>query len=294
VGQAGVSAPYIERWPGPASVPVTVAEAAAAVPPGTAELWTIGGGIGEWPDFGPADGQLMRVYDVEQPGGEVIRVNGRAGAQWLVIRGDQGTTPTAHPAGFEIIGCLSAGGLGTLAQGVPSGNGLVIQTGTHASQEWNTLPERRLVGMEVPANEAAQGALYQAVAFGFITVVGNNLPSDIRTVEYGQRWTAATPQNVGAHTCTIDPRYPVPTSGGECRWRLDAWVAIHAATLCGSVRVMQQHTFDALYDQEFYLFGPTNTGQPVDLAADAEYFLFARLPAAATFRLLGGRAWRAG
>jgi hypothetical protein len=287
-----VTTTYVERWPSALTGRVWSPGFAGTGGQGIIETWTLAGAYLAWPDFPENSGQLMRVYDPQLPQ-EIIRVLGHVtGSTYRVMRADQGSTPVQHPAGFELTPCLSAESIGALAQGVPSGNGLVLPAanGVLAIQSWTDTARRRLVGLTVPANEAAQGALYQATVFGWVDIGINGGP---KNVEFGQTWGPGNGTTIGFNNWTINRG---ATQGRECRYRLDCWLQIHNGVACASTRLMQQITVDAsVWDTNCYLVGPVNTGTGINVTAAADYTVYGIMTGgpAATFYLIGGRAWRA-
>jgi hypothetical protein len=321
------AAPYWERFTNPGAVPVTVPAAQDVVPAGTVQTWPVAGGYPTWPAAAPADpaagrwyAEMFRVYDQARPPGygrapgEVIRVLATrpAEAQWDVLRGDQGSTPTVHDAGFELVNLASADGLAGRAQGVPSGNGLVLPTGTVDGTTWtNDANEHYLVTVDVPAGEASQGAIYQATAFGWVNL--GNAGGVNRTITLGHRWREnplpgpGTVVNAGFNPWVIST--PANAQAQACRWRAEGWVTIHAGQLTGGLKFSVQNTFDLAsvtggQNQGTYLAGPTGN-QNVNVAVDGRYEMYGNIGATGTnppnnnsptaqWRRQGGRAWRAG
>ena len=222
-----------EAWANPANVPATVAAGAPAVPAGTGQAWVMGGG---WAEFTPpADPAarppvIFRVFDLNAPG-EVILVTDSRTATWQVTRGDQGTTPADHAAGFAVHNVITRDGLANFAQGVPSGNGLVLPAaGRRAVTEGAFTNEVFTVSeLPVPAFEATPGSVYELLAFGYFWTGSGlqNLHAEITWNDPGRQALAARDWQLIPNPPGIVPGNPTyvpptrPPAGGSRRSRPD-------------------------------------------------------------------------
>jgi hypothetical protein len=294
-----MSTTYVEQFANPAwRNPVTVPAGALVRAAGTVEWWDLAGGWATWPGL-PAGGRfIMRLYDPLDPG-EVIRAIELTGAgQLRVVRGDNGTAPAPHPAGFRLENVITAAGLRARAAGVVSGNGLALpQTWPEGwgpspgglprmrfspIATWNDLTERPTAGLIIPGGEAAEGAVYEAVAFGYYTAGAAG-----RTISFGPRVSGT---GIGGGTWpagrldTVNP----------CRWRVHGWLAAHNGMVCESTEVMIAPANAAGTPVDVFILGTVGAGTPVALSAAFTWNLWARLNnAGMTITVQGGRAWRA-
>lgn len=120
-----------------ANLAQTVISAGGTTAPaqGTTELWTPAN-PGAFPTASPAASPptQFRITDPALPS-ERIRVTDSRTVPWTVVRGDEGTTPVPHLAGFTVEAVITAG---ALAEFVQSGGGTMtgplILEGSPASQ----------------------------------------------------------------------------------------------------------------------------------------------------------------
>jgi hypothetical protein len=171
-------AAFTEGWVNVPAVPATVqVGGAGTVPPGGTDPWVMAGGYQPHPPAVPSPGQippsLFRVYDPALPAEAMLVFDATADPVWQVIRGDQGTPVLDHAPGFEVRSLISPAGLGALAAGVPSGNGLVMpRAAVTASDPWAGTVRHPVASLLVPAGEAVSGAAYEAMAWGWYTNPG--------------------------------------------------------------------------------------------------------------------------
>ena len=181
---------YQERWANPTVTaeppvaPVTVPAGQAGFPAvvsGDVQTWPMAGGISWFPRANPGQyaPSVLRIFDLAAPT-EIIRVLDNGTANWQVQRGDQGTTPVPHAAGFSVWNAVTAAGLAGLQQGVPSGNGLALpRAGRTGSWLLPVTPIEAkcaymVAGIGIPAGEAVRASVYEAVAWGFYHDNNNN------------------------------------------------------------------------------------------------------------------------
>jgi hypothetical protein len=274
---------YIERWINPGAPATVTGPAAAFAPaaPGAVQTWNLAGGYAAWPVLPAGGAQIIRLYDPHMPL-EIVRVTaGPAAAAITVIRGDQGSTPTAHRPGFEVACCLSAEGMTARAQGVASGLGL-ITPGASAFLQWSNTVETELCGVDVPGGEARPGAEYEAFAFGYL-----NAGNIDRAIDVGQDW--------GSNTIGYNTNWSSP-AGQDCRFRMHGWVSVHAGLISSNYEMLLAKNNNAAVTVWQRHVGPVNPAQAVDFSAPARYRLYARWTTAGPgtlFCVQGGRAWRA-
>ena len=149
--------------------------------------------------------------------------------------GDLGTVPVQHRAGFAVYNAISAAGLGTLAQGVPSGNGLVLPGAARTtSVTWKDNANHEVAGIDVPGGEAGQGALYELLAWGLYHDNNNAVPQDFTVGVWWGAVSFGVPHNFkwGDHQLPTAP----------ARWRIHAIANVlgtseaHASTLATFAR----------------------------------------------------------
>jgi hypothetical protein len=305
-----MSIPYAERWANPAwRNPVTVPAGAAAVAAGTDQWWELAGGWGGWPGLPPGGRAIMRVHDPHLPG-EVIRaIELTAAGELRVIRGDQGTTPAAHPPGFRLENVITPAGLRARVHGLPSGNGVIIRDPDPAPPPWpaggmmsftpvqtwtgaQTIAERPTAGLVIRPGEAGPGAIYEAVAFGYVSASGGG-----QTVSFGPRVSGT---GIGLGTWTI--AFGTGPANAACRWRMHGWLAIHdGPVVCDSTEVELAERNDAgavppatVNNPRVFVIATPGLGTPVDLTVPVTWNLVARLNQAvpSSITVQGGRAWR--
>jgi hypothetical protein len=314
------NAQYREEWGQPApDTPVTVTAAQAAA--GGVQTWPLAGPLpAGWPTAartagtGGAYPRIFRIRDIDRPA-EIIRVlTGAPGATSLeVLRGDQGTTPDAHPAGFQITNVITAEGLTARAQGVESGQGLVHPySGLPARAAWSA-PDYTVhvfTRIDSPAGEIAPGAVFEAKAFGLITVP--TAGGALRQVEFGQHLSTLNHPTVPADKRLGYQAWNIRSADtGPLRWRLHCTLEAHGGNqVVGSVRLALAQS-SAVATQVFkYMSAPAGSppayglGTPYLPATGAGldvYDIYAQIlnvnnPAAApalTVTVQGARAWRA-
>ena len=147
-------------WPAiTRAAPATVPAAHPAVAPGTQETWAMAGGWQLFPPVPAAEAYpplVLRVTDPADPR-EVILVRDSRTAAWQVTRGDQGTWPVSHAAGFTVRNAITAAGMASLAQGVPSGNGLVLPgAGLTEPADRTGNAQLTVASLQVPGGEAGR------------------------------------------------------------------------------------------------------------------------------------------
>ena len=260
-------AAFTERWANPPEhgpfPPATVPAAKTAAAAGDMETWVIAGG---WAQFPAVDDTarypgVLRIYDRAAPS-EIIRVRRNPGATWEVTRGDQGTTPVAHAAGFTIANAVTSAGLRALARAVPSGNGLVLPAANIGTITWAGNTESDIARLRVPAGEAVPGSVYEAFAWG--TYHTNNFPFDTRTIVYRIRWG---PEQIGSYEFHFPWQVP---AGDDGRFRIRATVNIQdgSRAACSAVlQIAERNGVDLdLPYTHTYLMGPV-PGYPAGTAS---------------------------
>jgi hypothetical protein len=304
---------FIERWanppetavasPGPATVPA--GDAAVGGP----RAWAMAGGWTLFPRVGPANAyppEVLRIFDPDAPS-EIIRVTDSRTANWAVVRGDQGTTPVAHAPGFAVYNAISAAGIGGLAQGVRSGNGIRMPSLTIPARWFSytaALPNG-LVGLNVPAGEAGPGAVYEAVAWGHYHTNG----TVNRTFEVGIEWGLSAPL-LPALAGRVTMNWAT-AANDVARWRCHGIVNHFAGSVAhGSMalNLAQNGTVDntnpATQPRTFLLgsvgagglLDGANASVPVSVATSQRFRIWAVIGPvdnAGTLVVQGGRAWKA-
>jgi hypothetical protein len=307
----------IETWANPAVIPATVPAGAAAVPAGTPERWDMAGGWAQFPAASAAAWPPVkfRIFDLNNPP-EIILVETTAGPAWDVIRGDAGTTPVDHPPGFAVHNVITGPGMANLAQGVPSGNGLVLPAaGRRAAAEGALAAELfPVAALPVPAFEATPGSVYELLAFGYFWTGGGtqNLHAELT-------WTGAAPLAAGTwqlipnppgivpgNPANVPPRNPPGAAAGpdqSARWRAHGLISFYGgagpATFASGSLLLQLGDSIGPATQHLDLIAGDTTPAGVPVATTG--------PAAAQMALqlvnnggggrifvTGGKAWRAG
>jgi hypothetical protein len=185
---------------------------------------------------------VFRVFDLRAPE-EIILVRSTVAApSWAVVRGDQGTPVVAHAPGFTVHNVISRDGMAGRAQGVPSGNGLVLPA---AGRRAATPPGAADLGarvtvaeLPIPANEAVPGSVYELVAFGYWwtgtgtqrleAVLSWNAPAE---VDLARGVWGLIPNGIVSGTAAIG------TAALPCRWRLHGLVNFYAGSAAGGMLV---------------------------------------------------------
>lgn len=83
---------------------------------GTVQTWTVASSA-SFPAASNATSPPTQFHVQEndaQRQTEIIAVTHVSGTTWTVVRGDEGTTPVAHPAGFTVVQTITAEGLTAL------------------------------------------------------------------------------------------------------------------------------------------------------------------------------------
>ena len=293
---------FTERWanpPDPFGQPATVAAGALGTPDfksGDPDVWTMDGAWADFPQAAAAarPPTLFRVRDIADPT-EIICVTNTAGRVWNVIRGDQGSPVTAHGAGFAVLNAITAGGLGALLQGVPSGNGLVLPKATElpatVPDTWNVAGDRTVAALTIPAGEAIPGSVYEAYAWGYYSLANNgNLGVNCRWALPGDPVGGGVSLGGGLVTPAISP---APTLA---RWRLHVLVNIYPGPVAVASTMLTICPTGVVTDQlRVYLTGHNAAaGTGISTGDERQLRLQFNLNAGAgSGTLLGRRAWRA-
>jgi hypothetical protein len=314
----------LEEWANPPWTDLAMVPAGAAgfplVQPGDVETWQLEGG---WPllpsavpgSFPPSQ---FRIFDLFDPS-EIILVTATAGPDWLVTRGDGGTVPVAHRPGFAVHNVITGPGLAGLAQGVPSGNGLVLPAGGRAAVSppgianngaWvkvASLPIPNLpMGTDLTPDqyEANPGAVYELLAWGHWWTGG---PVQNVSVEF--HWETIGAQVIGLNTWPITPpTWPTPpigTAALPCQWRLHSLLQFYGttpnATTANANTLVTFCTSNnsSVSPLEFMIGPPTAPpgGSNTTTTRAGEAQIWMRLDNNATgggIRVQGQKAWRAG
>jgi hypothetical protein len=291
-------AAFTEAWANPAAVPCTVASGynpgGAA---GDSETWVMAGG---WAQFPAADDSiippsLFRVFDPAAPA-EHFQVHMTMGGTWLIYRGDQGTPVVAHAPGFEVRSLLSPAGLGALARGVPSGNGLLLpaagRTGNVA--DWNDDLRHPIATLQVPGGEAADGAVYEVFAWG---VYGSRAGQN-SGLFFGLSWGAAA---LGPDGFVFVPGQGI--NAPSVRWKVHSIVSVYAgrAHANSTVWMATRNDVDLLqYPLHRFMFGDTAAAGTAITTATGQAFAayiqgannVGTLPGGMVISLFGSKIWR--
>jgi hypothetical protein len=306
-----MTASFREAWANPpefangSAGPATVAAPHPAVPPGTIETWVMSGGWGTFPQVSPGGvPELLRIFDLRAPG-EIIRVTDSRTAAWQVVRGDQGTAPLDHAAGFAVYNAVTAAGLSSLAQGVESGFGVVLPDAAPRTYPpaglWKDALPHDVAWLEVPPGEAQPGAVYEALAWGWYHTNGFTL----QTFYVGMNWGGVNTGGAVLAYC------PMTTAGGwnvpannVARWRLHGLVNIFTGSRAGANLIL------TISDRGNAVPVPDNTNLPRTFMAGqpGPVIIAADMPAGQRFRIWaqqtlngggqefacqGGKAWKA-
>lgn len=293
-----MSVAFHERWADPpehtGADPATVPAGA----PATAgdQPWVMAGGWNLFPPV-PVPGlnppQILRIVDQADPS-EIILVRDSRTATWQVTRGDQGTTPVAHLPGFAVRNAVTAAGLSALAQGVPSGNGLLLpRAGRSTWQTWIDNAEHDVASLPVPAGEAVPGSTYEAMAWG--SYATNNAAGRVLGVIL--RWGGIA---IGSNDF---PVAAVP-NGGDARWRVQSVINILAgprAHATSMVMIADRLGVDLAQTPDTYLLGPadaegSDSTRAIVTNADVTFRLTLSRPGTPinqTLLVLGSRIWKA-
>lgn len=308
----------VERTIAGLDAPAIVPAGAAAVAPGTEETWAMGGRWNMFPavrDTAYPPG-VLRVFDLAAPP-EIIRVRDSTTATWLVVRGDQDTVPVAHRPGFAVRNAVTAAGLAGLAQGLPSGNGLILPRAARRSfgvtgdgSSWNGAALRYAVFMTVPGGEAGRGAVYEATAWGYYH--SNNFPDPFG---FALCWGDPVDPDLGITTTlggpvTLDQTAsPAVQSAAPARWRMHAMVHIYDGEAHGQVmlHLADRHgiatpngtdpgvVVNQVNGANTYLGGPQFGPVPVETTRDQQFGIAAAMTKSGGGQLvatLGGWAWK--
>lgn len=126
----------------------TVASGGTTAPAsGTVETWTVASSS-SFPAASNAASPPTQFHVQEndsQRQTEIIAVTNVSGTTWTVVRGDEGTTPVAHPAGFTVVQTITAEGLTALLNNAGVYLEALVKQGT-AAVATNTMPP----GLRVP------------------------------------------------------------------------------------------------------------------------------------------------
>lgn len=106
--------------PGTAANPVVTSGGATTPVSGTPETWTVTGLAGVFPAISNAAAppSFCRCCDPALPS-EILWITNISGTTATVTRGAEGSTPVSHAASFQLELLITAGGLGSFAQGWP-------------------------------------------------------------------------------------------------------------------------------------------------------------------------------
>jgi hypothetical protein len=311
----GVTSPVLETWQNPPGTPAVVLAGAALDPPpaaGTVETWTMGGGYG--PPFlaNPlaVPPLIFRVFDLRAPA-EFILVTQTAGDQWIAARGDQGTTPVVHQPGFAVLNVITGDGMAGLAQGVPSGNGLVLPAaGRRTVTSWNDGNGGQLhpvIELPAPAGDAIPGAVYELTAHGYWWSGTGN-----QRIRGRLTWDAPAPAVLADSTWQLVtntglPGPIVPGNPGSvgsaalpCRWKMHGLISFYAGGALASGSLLLQLAYsNTVGTQHLDLLAgdQTEAGVPVITTADATARMILAMPdngGGGSIFVTGGKAWRAG
>lgn len=303
----------LETWANPPVLPATVPAGAAVVPAGTPEVWAMTGGHASFappadPDADPP--VIFRVFDLHDTS-EIVLVTDSRTPAWQVVRGDQGTTPVAHRPGFQVHNVITGPGLGGFAQGVPSGNGLVLPAaGRRAVVEGCFTNELFTVSsLPVPAGEAIPGSMWELTAFGYYWTGGGdqrmraelswNAPAKVILAQHEWQLIGGTggfgPPIVPGAPANIAQNTGVP-------WRLHGLLTFYdaapATPASGSLLVELAYSTDPTVQHLDLLAGDTTpAGLPVSTTVDASAQMALQLPpngGGGRVFVQGGKAWRAG
>jgi hypothetical protein len=312
-----VTVAALEGWANPPLTPATVTPpgGTTAPAPGTVEPWVMAGGWAEMPaaDPGTWPPSLFRVFDLRAPS-EIILVTATAGAAWTVVRGDQGTAPVAHEPGFAVLNVITGPGLDGLAQGVPSGNGLVLPAAGRRVPPANLPADGVLHSVQVlpvPAGEAIPGAMFELVSFGFY----NTTTGTGQVIIHAELdWTVGgVTTGLAPGDWSLNAIFPPAGNKTNARWKLHGmltfWAGAPQLLAAADIEVQLGGAQGTNTPHEDFLTGripadagtDANGGVAVDTNAAATVGLAMRLAttvaggtSGGTITVQGGKAWRAG
>jgi hypothetical protein len=283
-----------ELWANPPATLATVSSGGTTAPAqGTSQSWTMAGGYASFPAASSAANppNQFHVIDPAAPT-EIIAVTNVSGSTWTVTRGAggvDGTTPVVHAAGFAVQQVVTAGGLGQLVQGPPSGDGLSMLNGSNDAlvSAVNTAAAVQAAGLAVPGGEAIPGSVYELEAWG---LYGTNSTGTVLT--FALTWGAVT-LGTNAFTMPVSQNIAAPA-----RWRFKASVEIFAGPVAGvNARLEIAPSNAAGTAVAVYLFGSNATGGLTVVTATGVAFElnlnWTTANAANGVYVMGGKAWKA-
>ena len=314
---------FTEQWPAP-GVSATVALAQQGFPPvlpGQAEMWAMGGGYAAFPPADAVGGlyppTTFRIFDPADPR-EIMRVR-QTGPTWAVVRGDQGSLPVPHAAGFTVLPFTTASALAAMAPGVPSGNGLLIPgasrdlAGVSGGWSWYFIAPHEF---EAPAGELNRGAVYEVMGWGHytFTAAGSpNIPALMPTPPYfcaamyfggytGNPDKYGDVNRIGQIAIPLGPR-TIANLPAHGRWRIHGTMAFYPGAVTTTIELHLATgnggaANNAGLPVELRMFGPDNvfTGGRVDTNGGPHGIGLLLLPETSnsvfSYWFQGGRAWR--
>jgi hypothetical protein len=312
---------FVEGWVNYPAAEATVTAAWPAALPGAKETWAVTGGtMPPWPPASATQNppDLYRVFDPADPR-EIIQVQHQGPGTWQVLRGDQGSLPVAHKAGAKLRPFITANGLASRVQGVPSGLGITLDnrritdavTLTRSGGGgWGPAPVQYIVGpMPIPKGELNSGATYEAVAWGTYSIGTaldpGNLPLATRpSLAFGIGFAGGILDKL---TWRFGGAYPV-----GCRFRCHAYAVSYPAgagpqgtptpqVSANMTLTMATSATETVQVPQVAMIGTTAafTGVP-DLLTDTDLVLRIGLeqtgmtgrPTGDEILVLGGKIWR--
>jgi len=280
-----------ELWANPATSTTVSSGGTTAPVSGTSESWTMAGGYAGFPSASNSatPPTQFHVIDPLLPT-ELIAVTNVSGSTWTVTRGAEGTTPVAHASGFAVIQVVTAAGLDNLLQGPPSGNGLALpraNVNTSILSAVNSTTALVAATMNVPANEATAGSIYEIEAWGVYGTASANT-----NLTFAVTWGAVT---LGSNAFTMPASVSI---AAPARWRFKASVSIQAGPVAGSdLRLEYVSSNSANTAASVFLFGNNSTsGLSVTTSSAETFALTLTWTTASTSNgvyVFGGKAWKA-
>lgn len=294
---------FVERWVNShATATVAAEQAGGAGLQQTAQNWAMGGGYAAFPAADAVSGApqtLFRIFDPADPR-EIMRVQQTSGAAWTVVRGDQGTLPVLHKPGFTVRPFITAAGLGALAQGVPSRNGLVLP---NRRIPWPSVPVTdynsyyAVCALDFPGPEISRGCTYEMLTWGRYTL-GVSRPTDpgfgpsFNVGCYYSGYTNGPPgeeSHVGQMKCPFFGATPA-----NARFRIHAILSFYPGQATSSITVYLSPGGDDRLPMQARMFGPSsqfpsNTSSGSQSIATS---LLLNAEAISSFTIGGAKAWR--
>lgn len=273
----------VETFSNPAAATTVTTGGTTAPAALTQETWTVAGGFAGFPGASSAAAYptFFRIFD-PLLSSEIMWVVNTSGSTWTVIRGNEGTTPVAHPAGFAVQQVISGGTLNNFAQTATSDSGLIqAKAGILTQAAISSTTPTTVASLSVAANEPVPGAVYEIDVFGFYSTSAGTPALDI-AVQWGSTTVGA--QAVGVGTAVTD---------NNSRFRIRTILVFNTATACyanHSVSMATVNTGATAVPQ--FMFGPTNSTTVIVSSATTLTLTLAWSTTGGSITVLGGKICR--